>query len=108
MDRSGDRVAFRISADRIDRGEGWVENLVPGAKDLMRGESGNVRLKLAAEPTETFSVDLMYVRSTIKGPHEHLSWVTFDPALAVAGGDSPTRHRGQNLRAVQDPRQPQE
>ncbi|MXY58071.1 MAG: TonB-dependent receptor, partial [Gammaproteobacteria bacterium] len=82
----GDRVAFRISADRIDRGEGWVENLVPGAKDLMRGESGNVRLKLAAEPTETLSMDLMYVRSTIKGPHEHLSWVTFDPALAVAGG----------------------
>ena len=82
----GDRVAFRISADRLDRGEGWVENLVPGGKNLMRGESGNVRLKLAAEPTETVSVDLMYVKSTTKGPHEHLSWVTFDPALAVAGG----------------------
>ena len=82
----GDRMAFRIAADRIDRGEGWVENLVPGAKDLMRGESGNVRLKLAAEPTEAVSVDLMYVKSTTKGPHEHLSWVTFDPALAEAGG----------------------
>ena len=31
-------------------------------------------------------MDLMYVKSTTKGPHEHLSWVTFDPALAVAGG----------------------
>ena len=82
----GDRVALRISADRIDRGEGWVENLAPGGKDLMRGESGNVRLRLAAEPTEAVSVDLMYVRSTVQGPHEHLSWVTFDPALAVAGG----------------------
>ena len=85
----GDRVAFRIAADRIDRGEGWVENLVPGGKDLMRGESGNVRLKLAAEPTETVSVDLMYVKSTTKGPQEHLSWITFDPALAVAGGGLP-------------------
>ena len=52
----------------------------------MRGESGNVRLKLAADPTEAVSVDLMYVKSTVKGPHEHLSWITFDPALAVAGG----------------------
>ena len=82
----GDRVAFRVSADHINRGEGWVENLVPGAKDLMRGESGNVRLKLAAEPTENLSVDLVYVKSTVKGPHEHLSYITFDPALATAGG----------------------
>ena len=82
----GDRVAFRIAADHMDRGEGWVENLVSGGESLMQGQSGNVRLKLAAEPTETFSVDLMYVQSTVKGPHEHLSWVTFDPALAVAGG----------------------
>ena len=53
----------------------------------MRGESGNVRLKLAAEPTETV-LRGPHVRqgARLKGPHEHLSWVTFDPALAVAGG----------------------
>jgi len=82
----GDRVAFRIAADHIDRGDGWVENLVPEAKDLMRGESDNVRLKLAAEPTDKLSLDLMYVKSTVDGPQEHLSWITFDPALAIAGG----------------------
>jgi len=49
----------------------------------MRGQSGNVRLKLAAEPAETVSVDLMYVKSTIDGPLDSLNWVTYDPELAV-------------------------
>ncbi len=78
----GDRVALRISADRIDRGEGWVENRVPGAQDLMQGEYGNVRLKLAAELSDTVSADLMYARGTMEGPLEHISWITSEPERA--------------------------
>ena len=81
-----DRVAFRIAVDHLDSGAGWVNNLVPGEKDLMRGESSNIRLKLAAEPTDTVSVDLMYVKTKVTGPQEHLTWVTFNPDTATAGG----------------------
>ncbi len=81
-----DRVAFRIAADHLESGDGWVNNLVPGEKDLMRGESSNIRLKLAAEPTDTVSVDLMYVKTRVTGPQEHLTWVTFNPDTATAGG----------------------
>lgn len=81
-----DRVAFRIAVDHLNAGDGWVNNLVPGEKDLMRGETSNIRLKLAAEPTETVSVDLMYVKTKATGPQEHLTWVTFDPDRATAGG----------------------
>ena len=81
-----DRVAFRIAVDHLDSGDGWVNNLVPGEKDLMRGESSNIRLKLAAEPTDTVSVDLMYVKTKVTGPQEHLTWVTFNPDTATAGG----------------------
>ena len=80
----GDRVAFRISADRIDRGEGWVKNRVPGAEDLMQGEYGNVRLKLAADLSDTVSLDLMYAKGTMQGPLDHMSWITSEPELAVA------------------------
>ena len=78
----GDRVALRISADRIDRGEGWVENRVPGAQDQMQGEYGNVRLKLAAELSDTVSADLMYARGTMDGPLDHISWITSEPERA--------------------------
>ena len=81
-----DRVAFRIAVDHLYSGDGWVNNLVPGEKDLMRGESSNIRLKLAAEPTDTVSVDLMYVKTKVTGPQEHLTWVTFNPDTATAGG----------------------
>ena len=81
-----DRVAFRIAVDRLYSGDGWVNNLVPGEKNLMRGESRNIRLKLAAEPTDTVSVDLMYVKTRVTGPQEHLTWVTFNPDTATAGG----------------------
>ena len=81
-----DRVAFRIAVDHLESGDGWVNNLVPGEKDLMRGESSNIRLKLAAEPTDTVSVDLMYVKTKVTGPQEHLTWVTFNPDTATAGG----------------------
>ncbi len=81
-----DRVAFRIAVDHLESGDGWVNNLVPGEKDLMRGESRNIRLKLAAEPTDTVSVDLMYVKTRVTGPQEHLTWVTFNPDTATAGG----------------------
>ncbi len=81
-----DRVAFRIAADHLESGDGWVNNLVPGEKNLMRGESSNIRLKLAAEPTDTVSVDLMYVKTRVTGPQEHLTWVTFNPDTATAGG----------------------
>ena len=80
----GDRVAFRISADRIDRGEGWIENRVPGVEDLMQGEYGNVRLKLAADLSDAVSLDLMYAKGTMQGPLDHMSWITSEPELAVA------------------------
>ena len=79
----GDRVALRISADRIDRGEGWVENRVPGAEDQMQGEYGNVRLKLAAELSDTVSADLLYAKGTMKGPLDHISWITSEPERAA-------------------------
>ncbi len=79
----GDRVALRISADRIDRGEGWVENRVPGAEDQMQGEYGNVRLKLAAELSDTVSADLMYAKGTMEGPLDHISWITSEPERAA-------------------------
>jgi iron complex outermembrane receptor protein len=78
-----DRVAFRISAEHIDRGDGWVENQVPGKDDPMQGELSSARIKLAAELTDTISVDLMYAKGKIEGPMDHFAFLTDNRDLAT-------------------------
>ena len=78
-----DGVAFRIAADHTDRGEGWVENQMPGKDDLMQGEYSNARIKLAAELSDNLSVDLMYAKALIKGPLDHWAYITDNRELAT-------------------------
>ncbi|MFT7652335.1 MAG: iron complex outermembrane receptor protein [Candidatus Azotimanducaceae bacterium] len=78
-----DRVSFRVAVDHTDRGEGWIDNNVPGQDDLMQGDYTNARFKLAAEVTDAFSLDLMYAKGQMNGPLDHYVWITDNRELAL-------------------------
>ena len=83
----GDKAAIRVAIDHTDRGDGWVENLVPGEDDLIQGELTNIRAKLALELTDSFRADLVFAKSEIDGPMDHLAWVSLDRDLATFMAD---------------------
>lgn len=83
----GDNVAFRIAVDHTDRGEGWINNLVPGEDDLLQGDMTNVRGKLSVALSDSVTADLVIARSEMDGPMDHFSWLTLDRDLAAFMAD---------------------
>ena len=63
-----DRLRVRLVADRRDRSEGFVKNVIPGGKDVDKGEVLSARLKIAADITENLSLDLAATGLTASGP----------------------------------------
>ena len=85
----GNRVRYRLAANYLDAGEGWVENLQPGETDLMMGEKSNVRLILEADLSDNFAATLNYGRSEQDGPWDHHAMALAHFDLGVASGLPP-------------------
>ena len=81
-----DNTSIRIAANYTDINEGWVENQVPGARDLMEGSFSNFRIKLNSQLADNFKIDLMYARSEIEGPMDHYAWMSDNRELAIGAG----------------------
>ncbi len=85
----GDRARYRLAANFLNAGEGWIENLVPGEDDLMMGEKLNLRLTLTADLTDNLNATFAYGRSESDGPWDHWSMIHEHFALGVASGLPP-------------------
>ena len=79
-----DSVGVRLAASHLDAGEGWIENLMPGNDDLMKGEKTNVRLIVTAELSDTLNAELMLGRSEQSGRWTHWAMIKEDIAFGVA------------------------
>lgn len=53
-----DVVRTRLVVDYVDRGEGFVKNVVPGGPDADKGSALSARLKVAADLTDDLSLEL--------------------------------------------------
>ena len=89
----GDRLSFRLAANYLDAGEGWIENLVPGEDDLMMGEKFNLRLIVAANLTDNLEATFTYGTSQSDGPWDHWSMIHQHFDLGVASGLPPVNVR---------------
>jgi iron complex outermembrane receptor protein len=79
-----DSVGVRLAASHLDANEGWVENLMPGNDDLMKGEKTNVRLIVDADLSDTLNAELMFGRSEQSGRWTHWAMIKADIAQGVA------------------------
>ncbi|MDB2594310.1 TonB-dependent receptor [Porticoccaceae bacterium] len=78
-----DSVGVRLAASHLDAGDGWVENLMPGNDDLMKGEKTNVRLIVTAELSDNLDAELMLGRSEQSGRWTHWAMIKEDIAFGV-------------------------
>ena len=85
----GDRVSFRLAANYLNAGEGWIENLQPGEDDLMKGKKSNLRLIIAADLTDNMDATFIYGSSQSDGPWEHWPMIHQHFDLGVASGLPP-------------------
>jgi iron complex outermembrane receptor protein len=79
-----DSIGVRLAASHLDAADGWVENLMPGNDDLMKGEKTNVRLIVNAELSDTLDAELMLGRSEQSGRWTHWAMIKADIAFGVA------------------------
>ena len=89
----GDRVSFRLAANYLDAGEGWIENLMPGESDLMMGEKFNLRLIVAANLADNLDATFTFGTSRTDGPWDHWSMIHQHFDLGVASGLPPVNVR---------------
>ncbi len=82
----GDSVRFRLAANHLDAGEGWIENLQPGEDDLMQGNKSNLRLTIEADLTDDLSATLSHGRSEQDGIWDHHAMAVSHFDLGVASG----------------------
>ena len=82
----GDSVRFRLAANHLDAGEGWIENLQPGEDDLMQGNKSNLRLTIEADLTDDLSATLSHGRSKQDGIWDHHAMAVSHFDLGVASG----------------------
>ena len=82
----GDSVRFRLAANHLDAGEGWIENLQPGEDDLMQGNKSNLRLTIEADLTDDVSATLSHGRSKQDGIWDHHAMAVSHFDLGVASG----------------------
>jgi iron complex outermembrane receptor protein len=88
-----DTIGVRLAASHLDANEGWVENLMPGNDDLMKGEKTNVRLLVSAELSDTVNAELMLGRSEQSGRWTHWAMIKENIAFGVATGLPPLSQR---------------
>ena len=79
-----DSIGVRLAASHLDANDGWVENLMPGNDDLMKGEKTNVRLLVNAKLSDTLDAELMLGRSEQSGRWTHWAMIKADIAFGVA------------------------
>ena len=79
-----DSIGVRLAASHLDANDGWVENLMPGNDDLMKGEKTNVRLIVNAQLSDTLDAELMLGRSEQSGRWTHWAMIKADIAFGVA------------------------
>ena len=85
----GDSVRFRLAANHLDAGEGWIENLQPGEDDLMQGKKSNLRVTVEADLTDDLSAILTHGRSKQDGVWDHHAMAVSHFDLGVASGLAP-------------------
>ena len=85
----GDSVRFRLAANHLDAGEGWIENLQPGEDDLMQGKKSNLRVTVEADLTDDLSAILTHGRSKQEGVWDHHAMAVSHFDLGVASGLAP-------------------
>ncbi|MCT2530395.1 TonB-dependent receptor [SAR92 clade bacterium H921] len=79
-----DSIGVRLAASHLDAGEGWIENLMPGNDDLMKGEKTNVRLIVTAELSDSLDAELLLGRSEQTGRWTHWAMIKEDIPFGVA------------------------
>ena len=77
-------IGVRLAASHLNASEGWVENLMPGNDDLMKGEKTNVRLLVSAELSDTVNAELMLGSSEESGRWTHWAMIKEDIAFGIA------------------------
>lgn len=82
----GDSARFRLAANHLDAGEGWIENLQPGEPDLMQGEKSNLRLTIEADLTDDLSATLSHGRSQQDGIWDHHAMALSHVDLGISSG----------------------
>ena len=78
------RVRARLVADHWRRGEGFVENVLPGGQDIDRGESTSARLRVAVDVTDNLTWDLAAHGLTASGPTAYFVLYNAPTPLAIA------------------------
>ena len=81
-----ERISARLAANFLDAGEGWIENLQPGEKDLMMGQKSNLRLVVDMDVTDNLAATFTYGQSSMTGPWDHWSMIHQHVDLGVASG----------------------
>ena len=81
-----ERISARLAANVLDAGEGWIENLQPGEKDLMMGQKSNLRLVVDMDVTDNLAATFTYGQSSMTGPWDHWSMIHQHVDLGVASG----------------------
>lgn len=105
-----DAISVRLTGDRWERGDGFVENVLPGGQDLDKGDSWMARLNLVADISDTFSAQLIATHAERHGPFVYFTNVgqpladsiAFNPSLATANIPQSPLTTAQNDPADQD------
>jgi iron complex outermembrane recepter protein len=89
----GENWALRANVSRWERGEGFVENVVPGNDDLDRGESLAARVHLAGEITPNLTLDLIATASDRSGPFVYYTNINVPTQPVLVGAIVPLEPR---------------
>jgi iron complex outermembrane recepter protein len=89
----GENWGLRANISRWERGEGFVENVVPGNPDLDRGESLAGRVHLAGELSPNLSLDLIGTASDRSGPFVYYTNINVPTQPVLVGAIVPLEPR---------------
>ncbi len=77
-----DHVRTRLVVDYRDREDGFVKNIVPGGKDLAKGQDLSGRFRLAADIADNLTFDLGVTAFHSTGPWQYLT--NYGPPVPLA------------------------
>jgi iron complex outermembrane receptor protein len=79
-----DRIRARLVAERWQRSEGFVKNVVPGGQDVDKGKSASARLRVQVDVTEDLTWDVAAYGLTASGPTSYFTLYNTPTPLSVS------------------------
>ncbi|WP_293363091.1 TonB-dependent receptor [Phenylobacterium sp.] len=79
-----DRIRVRLVADRWQRSEGFVKNVIPGGQDVDKGKSASARLRVQVDVTEDLTWDVAAYGLTASGPTSYFTLYNTPTPLSVS------------------------